>query len=49
MKVVHLVTYDKFGAGRAALRISKALMQNGMESIVAVANLSDSNACVNLN
>lgn len=45
MKIVHLVTADMYGAGRAALRVSHALQKEGMDSKVCTlfkSNSSDS-------
>jgi glycosyltransferase involved in cell wall biosynthesis len=40
MKILHLTTYDNFGAGKAALRLHQGLMQNKVDSTTLVANIS---------
>lgn len=45
MKVVHLVTNDIGGAGRAARRIHAALLKQGVESNVIVLEKYDENDC----
>ena len=43
MKVVHLTTVDKSGAGRAAIRVTQALRQNGIDaSLLCLHNQSGS-------
>lgn len=36
MKILHILTEDSYGAGRAATRISRALSQMGLDSTVLV-------------
>lgn len=38
MKVVHLVSQDSGGAGRACVRLHNALLESGVDSIVLTMN-----------
>lgn len=38
MKIVHLVTQDNGGAGRACIRLHKALLKEGVDSIILTQN-----------
>lgn len=48
MKIVHIVTQDSYGAGRAAIRISEALNNAGQESKVCVIDKQSDAKVVNL-
>jgi glycosyltransferase involved in cell wall biosynthesis len=40
MKILHLSTYDNFGAGKATLRLHQSLLKNKVNSTTLVANIS---------
>ena len=40
MKILHLISQDSGGAGRAALRLHKALLEENIESLMLVQNKS---------